>query len=181
MYRIGISLIVSVICVTALACGSGSQPTSPTPPSSAPATKPATSAVGPTATPLGPSGYKVEWLQNQIAPSLEADKEYHFPVTLKNAGNETWPSRGTGGGPVNQVSLSYHWLPAKGDTAVQFEGHRTPLPHDIAPGETFSLQDLLVTTPVPGTYRLQLTLVHEGVTWFEQRGGSTLVLPITVR
>lgn len=181
MYRIVLSLMISAVCVAAFGCGSGSQTPPPSGPSPVPATNPAASAASAAPAPFGPSGYKVEWPQHQVPTQLEANKEYHFAVTLKNAGNETWPSKGTGGGLINQVSLSYHWLPAQGEKAVQFEGHRTPFPHDIAPGETVSVNNVTVTTPVPGTYRLQLTLVHEGVAWFEQQGANTLIVPVTVR
>lgn len=178
MYRIMFSLMVSVFCVAAFGCS----PTPP-PPGSPPAsaTKPASSPANAAPAPLAPSGYKVEWLEHQVPTQLEPNKEYHFAATLKNAGNETWPSKGTGEGQTNKVSIAYHWLPAQGDKAVQFEGLRTPLPHDIAPGETVSVNNITVTAPDPGTYRLQLTLVHEGVTWFEQQGAKTLIVPVTVR
>jgi hypothetical protein len=42
--------------------------------------------------------------------------------------------------------------------------------------------DLPVTVPAePGSYILELDMVHEGVTWFAQRGSSTLRIPVRVR
>ena len=39
-----------------------------------------------------------------------------------------------------------------------------------------------MTAPAqPGRYFLEFDLVHEGVTWFEQKGSSTLRVPVRVR
>jgi O-antigen ligase len=54
-----------------------------------------------------------------------------------------------------------------------FEGRRTVLPADVAPGATVSL---LGTVDVPrraGRYRLRWDLVRESVTWFSERGNAT--------
>jgi hypothetical protein len=38
-----------------------------------------------------------------------------------------------------------------------------------------------VKTPaVPGAYVLQLTLIHENVSWFENKGAKTFIRPIVV-
>ncbi len=175
-----LAITAVLVCSVATACtGTAPQPqaTQTTPPTTS--TPPTTAAVAPS--PFPPSGYRVEWLNHKVPSTMEPTKEYHLTVTLKNAGTSTWPSKGTGGGPVNQVSISYHWLAANGDKVVGFEGHRTPLPRDIAPGDSLTADNVVVTTPDAGAYRLQLTLVHEGVTWFEQQGANTQVVPVTVR
>jgi hypothetical protein len=130
--------------------------------------------------PLPISGYSVAWLDHKVPDTMESGKEYELIVTIRNTGNVNWPSKGTDGGVVNRVSISYHWLAANEEKIVGFEGHRTLLPHDIAPGESITMEKVVVTTPDTGFYRLQLTLVHEGVTWFEQQGAKTLIVPITV-
>ena len=180
IYRSPFAITAVLVCSVALACtGSAPQPqaTQTTSVSTPGAPHPAT--VPPAPFPV--SGYKVEWLDHKVPSTMEPTKEYHLTVTLKNAGTSTWPSKGTGGGLINQVSISYHWLAANGNKVVGFEGHRTPLPRDIPPGDSLTADNVVVTTPEAGEYRLKLTLVHEGVTWFEQQGANTLVVPVAVR
>jgi len=162
-------VVFCATCFAFSACGSA------TPETTQPAAIPAAAAAP---TPLKASAYKVEWLSHKVPSEMEAAKEYSVPVTLRNMGDGIWPSKG---GP-SDVLISYHWLPGQGDKAVVPEGARTPLPHDIAPGETFTVNNVKVVSPKePGSYRLQLTLVHERVVWFETAKAATLIVPVTVR
>ena len=103
---------------------------------------------------------------------------YTFPVTMTNSGSATWTA--TGAAPV---SLSYHWHDEAGNT-VTWDGVRTPLPKDVAPGESVTVQMDLIAPAKDGTYRLTIDLVREGVGWFAQFGGtapaqvSVVVAPI---
>jgi len=94
-------------------------------------------------------------------PPLSARGIITVPLTLVNKGQMTWPASG-----VLPIDISYHWLSAKDDVYLFFEGLRTPLPHDVAPGETLSVNAIVQAPPRPGDYRLQWDLVHENVTWF---------------
>lgn len=128
------------------------------------------------------SAYKVEWVSHQIPSEMQAGKDYGVAATLKNSGEQAWPSKGIGDQLANQVSVAYHWLSGQGDKVVVFDGERTPLPHDVAAGDTVTVNSIRVVAPnAPGSYRLQLTLVHEMVAWFEQQGANTVTVPITVK
>jgi hypothetical protein len=128
------------------------------------------------------ASYKVEWISNQIPSEMQAGKQQIVTVNLKNAGTAAWPSKGTDGTANNQVSVSYHWLPAQGDTPVVVDGLRTPLPRDIGPGEAVTINNVTIEAPpAAGTYRLQMTLVHEMVTWFETQDAKTLTVPVKVQ
>jgi hypothetical protein len=72
------------------------------------------------------------------------------------------------------VHLSYHWEchDAQGPH-LSFEGRRTPLPHDVEPGESVALVGRVDTPSAPGEYRLRWDLVRESVTWFSERGIPT--------
>ncbi|MEK6406215.1 MAG: hypothetical protein AABN34_04550 [Acidobacteriota bacterium] len=176
--RIACCIALCVICLAGFACSNATKET-PQPIAAPPASQPAAPAAAPA--PLAPSAYRVEWVSNLIPSEMAASQNQKVSVTLKNAGDGTWPAKGTGGGPVNQVLISYHWLPAQGDKAVLWDGVRSALPHDIGPGETFTQNVTVIAPKDPGSYRLQLTLVHEGVTWFEVKGASGLTVPVTVR
>jgi ATP-binding cassette, subfamily B, bacterial len=129
----------------------------------------------------GGTPYDVEWLDHQIPARMAAGRENSVTVYVKNAGDSTWSSHPDRRGCTAPVYLSYHWLRPDGDDSVLYDGSRTVLPRDIASGETVQISDMVIMAPdKPGSYRLQLTLVHELVAWFEERGARTLVVPIDV-
>lgn len=130
--------------------------------------------------PLGHAGYAVDWLRYEIPKTMEAGADHRVKVTLRNAGDWTWPARSSEDGPALTVQLSYHWLRFEGDEPVIWEGRRTPL-GELAPGAEVTIDEALITPPdEPDAYRLQLTLVHEAVTWFEDQGAATMTIPVTV-
>jgi hypothetical protein len=113
-----------------------------------------------------------DWYRASVAaapiPALQAGQWITVPVTLHNDGLMTWEAAG-----VLPIHLGYHWMSATEDTYLDFDGARTPLPHDIAPGETVSVDALVRTPEEPGRYRLQWDMVHENVTWFDRKQGMT--------
>lgn len=134
-----------------------------------------------TYTPL--SDYKVEWVNHMIPTEMRAGAPHVVTVTVRNAGTSTWPSKGEPDNPkANLVTVSYHWLPAQGDRPVVFDGARTLFSRDIGAGEAVTLNNVqVIGPPTAGSYRLQLSLVHELVAWFENKGAQTLTVPVTVR
>jgi SAM-dependent methyltransferase len=97
-------------------------------------------------------------------------------VTARNVSAHSWPMR-TGPFPL---ALGNHWLAADG-TELRRDDGRAYLERDVASGKAEDL-DILVTAPAqPGRYFLEFDLVHEGVTWFEQKGSSSLRVPVRVR
>lgn len=109
-----------------------------------------------------------------------------FPLTAKVNSSITIPAKvynhsttpwGEGKYPVR---ISYHWLDQDEKMAV-FEGQRTaPGPKGIAPGEFCKINININMPEQPGKYKLQLTLVQEGVAWFETSGFKPTVCDILV-
>ena len=97
----------------------------------------------------------------QVAPpaSAGAGTTLQLPVTLLNAGTDTWNAVGP-----NPVNLSYHWLDAFGKAAV-WDGARTPLGSDVPGGGARQLTATIPMPSQPGPYQLQLALVKEGIAW----------------
>lgn len=92
---------------------------------------------------------------------------------VRNTGSGDWPSQNINGS-MNFVTAGNRWLSANGTTVVNDMDTRTTLPHDLKPNEEIELV-LTVTAPqIPGEYLLEVDMVHEGVTWFYQRGSQTL-------
>jgi hypothetical protein len=95
-------------------------------------------------------------------------------LRLKNTGKNEWSSRGR-----NPYLLSYHLLDETGK-ALKFENARTSLPRPILPGEEIELA-IRVKAPLDkGAYLVEIDIVREGLAWFKDSGGRTLVLPLLV-
>ena len=131
--------------------------------------------------PLGPAErlttdvFGLEWLEVGSVPPMIAGQRATIPVRVRNTSSATWPADGG----AAQVSLSYHWLDESGDV-VLYDGRRTALVEDVAPGGDIALALDVEAPPHPGDYRLQLDAVFEYVGWFSDRGVETKELEITV-
>jgi hypothetical protein len=79
------------------------------------------------------------------------------------------------------VQLGYHWLNPNSTVAV-FEGLRTPLIPPLGPGASGIYQMKVLTPSESGDYRLRVTLVQEGIRWFDELPGpaSSCELSVTV-
>ena len=114
--------------------------------------------------------YRVVWEESHVPQEAAANLILAVPVTLRNSGNRVWPA--------SLVFMSYHWF--RDDTLIVWDGVRTRLPRDVRAGSRASLAVRVKTPAEPGAYVLQLTLVHENVSWFENKGATTLSRPIVV-
>ena len=109
------------------------------------------------------AGYLASIRPGEVYRRLVAGDHRPFRVWVHNEGSEWWP-----GGEDRQplIRLSYRWLTPNGDV-VEGEGHRTPLPRPLGPGES-CLVEMNVTAPfLAGSYLLAPDLVHEHVRWFQ--------------
>lgn len=97
--------------------------------------------------------------------TVKAGGLFEIPVSLSNKSQEIWHGYGD-----HPVLLSYHWKKQDGSYLV-YDGVRTELQNgELAPGNTVD-EKLRVTAPSEkGTYQLILTVVQEGVCWFEDKG-----------
>ena len=114
--------------------------------------------------------YRVEWEEAHVPQEAAANLTLAVPVTLRNSGNRVWPA--------SLVFISYHWF--RDDKLIVWDGARTRLPRDVRAGGRASLAVRVKTPAEPGAYVLQLTLVHENVSWFENKGANTFSRPIVV-
>src|SRR5205085_2746030 len=69
---------------------------------------------------------------------------------------------------------------SRNPTTARAGGARTALSADLPPGGEVALP-LAVTAPgAPGDYVLEIDMVHEGVTFFNEKGSKSLRLPVRV-
>lgn len=118
--------------------------------------------------------YRAEYT---IAPigRLAPNELVHTPVTVRNAGLVAWRSDS-----VRPIRLAYHWLDAQTRLVVRYNGHRTPLPQPVAPGESARFDAVVQAPGEPGRYLLIWDMVSEASGWFSERGTPVIELPVTV-
>ena len=88
------------------------------------------------------------------------------PVPVRNDGPLTWHA-GSEGNP----RLSYHLYDEQG-RLVTYDGRRTELPADLAPGSTLTVDAKIDAPAVAGTYLVEWDLVLEGSGWFRDLSAS---------
>jgi hypothetical protein len=114
------------------------------------------------------------WLSLEHAP-VEAGALQHALLEVENAGSATWRTRSAEEG----LFVSYHWLDERGNPIV-WDGYRTPLERDVAPGETLR-QRIVVRGPIPpGRYRLAVDLLEERRFWLAELGNAPLEEDVVV-
>ena len=107
-------------------------------------------------------------------PALLNGTTYTVNIPVANSGVVAWNATG-----ANPVDLSYHWTDAAGSVVV-WDGTRTPLAADLAPGASTTVAASISTPKTPGAYVLTIDLVREGVAWFGSLGAAPLKLSASV-
>jgi len=95
-------------------------------------------------------------------------------VLVENLSAITWVS-----GQVQPVFACYHWIDKTGNVIV-YDGIRSRLSEAIEPAARKQVPVSVIAPPVADDYTLEVTLVHEGVTWMEDDGLTSLRLALTV-
>lgn len=96
---------------------------------------------------------------------MSPGQELCIEVSITNTSPHPWHGYGS-----HPVLLSYHWLDAGGAT-FQHDGLRTPLTCEtVDAGQTATEMVNIVAPGAKGQYQLMLTLVQEGICWFEHQG-----------
>ncbi len=91
---------------------------------------------------------------------LRARRNFALRAEVSNIGPSTY--RSTGEHPVH---LAWRWHDiASGELLLDV---RRTLPAPLRPGGSRALRFTAATPPLPGTFRLSVTLVQEGVRWFD--------------
>ncbi len=109
------------------------------------------------------TGYQATIRPVDVHRQLIAGDHRQFRVCVSNEGTEWWPG-GEDRRPL--IRTSYRWLTPERDV-IEAEGHRTPLPHPLAPGQSCLVEMNITAPPTAGHYMLAPDLVHEHVRWFD--------------
>jgi SAM-dependent methyltransferase len=104
---------------------------------------------------------------------LPPSSEGRIGIGIRNTSETPWLQEAVGA-----IRAGNHWLSPSGEMLIQDDG-RVSLPGTLAAGE-LHVAEMVVKTPPPGQYILEFDAVHEGVTWFGDRGSPTLRIPVLV-
>jgi hypothetical protein len=100
-------------------------------------------------------------------------------VRIDNEGLALWPAHGEGASDAGAVKLGAHLLRTDGEE-VFWDYGRAALPRDLGPGESVELTIDLRAPTTAGDYVVELDLVAEQRTWFEDHGAGTARQPLSV-
>jgi hypothetical protein len=98
-----------------------------------------------------------------VSVTSPANTDTTVPITVKNTGTLTWRA--------GETFMSYH-LTTSADAMVVWDGMRTALPADVAPGQSVTLNVTVKSVNI-GRYIIKFDLVREGVTWFSGQSVPT--------
>ena len=99
---------------------------------------------------------------DSMPSSVASGAAFEVPVKLNNEGKEPWYGYGN-----HPVVLCYHWQNASGSYVV-YDGVRTGLQCQVVPpGKSINEIVRVVAPSEKGNFKLILTVVQEGVCWFE--------------
>lgn len=95
---------------------------------------------------------------------LCTDADNYVKVTVTNTSDFTWRASG-----ANMVRFGYHYYGQDVDFVEYDKTVRTPLPDNLEPGESATIEVLINDITNAGTYVVQIDLVLEGYFWFSSK------------
>lgn len=126
--------------------------------------------------PLAPDEMQARLGALELGAPLVAKLSTSARVRIENRGPRVWP--GLGVAREGLVALRDEWIPVGSKEVVQSGSSR--LATDLAPGAELTLPFTMVLPRRPGTYRLRLGLVQEGVANFPPSEGGSLEVVVPV-
>ena len=111
----------------------------------------------------------------ELPRSVAAGAELAVTFRVRNTSEHTWEQPKFG-----PLAAGNHWLDAAGELMLVQDDGRAPLLQVVPPGLEWPILMIVHAPGEPGTYVCEIDLVHEGVSWFAHKGGSTLRFTIEV-
>jgi tRNA (mo5U34)-methyltransferase len=125
----------------------------------------------PASTTLAMAGLRAR-LELLEAPSrVRPGAELLLRVRVENEGSTAWPAEVEP--PPGPVKLGAHLIGAD-ETDLDWDYGRATLPRDLKPGDGVTLSLALLAPTTPGAYFIEMDMVAEHLTWFEDLGSATV-------
>jgi SAM-dependent methyltransferase len=124
---------------------------------------------GPAQVPMAADAYRASLqYEDAIADPLEPGGTMDVTLAVTNVSDVAWSQP-----DVGSIRVGNHWLDASGHAMLVQDDGRATLPARVEPAQT-CVASLAVRAPAePGVYTLECDVVHEGITWFNDRGSPT--------
>jgi acetolactate synthase-1/2/3 large subunit len=110
--------------------------------------------------PLDPTECRVR-ITGTLPEAVRAGAIATIDVTVENTGAAFYVPA-----PPNPVELCYRWF-AGGVPVGAGTWLHTPLPRTLPPGDRVEFKAQIEPPPVPGRFLLRVTLLQEGIVWFD--------------
>ncbi len=143
--------------------------------------------------PLPEDGYKVKFVKVNIPNVVQRSDLIKVMVSFRNTSRYDWITYDTNRWQrlsyitavsiptLYNIHLSYHWRILDSDRYAVFDGNRAVLPCVVRSGEVVEVPLMIKVPDKEGKYELEVTLVQEGVSWFEQKGAKMFKKVVRVR
>jgi O-antigen ligase len=115
--------------------------------------------------------YGASYAPAESALALHPGEVRTTRVRVANLGRKAWSARAA-------FNLASHWYDV--EERRLWDGPRTPLPEDVAPGASVVLEAHVEAPRKEGRYVLLWDMVHEHTTWFRERGVAPGLVPVEV-
>ena len=102
---------------------------------------------------------------------LPAGESHSLLVSVRNTSPQRWPGVEELG--LCQLRAANRWYDSQRRLVSEHDG-RTPLKKALAAGESLQLALVISAPDQPGSYRCEVTLVQEFVTWFEAHDSQAI-------
>lgn len=126
--------------------------------------------------PMPDGAYRATLELTMAAPiTVAAGSEFNVAFTVRNISDHTWSQPEYG-----PLAVGNHWLDARGELMLTQDDGRSPLLQVVPPGLEWPV---LLTIHAPGDagrYVCEIDLVHEGVSWWADKGSTSIQFAIDV-
>lgn len=171
-FRAGLILVALLIT----GCGKNDSTTAVNSPSPAPVEKQ-------TPGPLPERGFRAQIAIIDPPTKLRVGQKETVNVKIRNTSDVFWWARG---GEVNDrsdnkfyLAIGNRWLDADGKLVSEMDG-RLGISKDLKPGGEMELPLLITAPSTPGDFLLEVDMVQEQVSWFNEKGSPTARTKISI-
>ncbi len=120
--------------------------------------------------------YSAQYKDVNTPTSVASGESFEADLIVKNTGYMDW-IHDIGAG---RVALGTHWLNRDTREVIVWDGPRALLPETLKHGDEAELTIAVKAPDRPGRYVLQYDMVHEGFSWFSEKGVIALEINIDV-
>jgi SAM-dependent methyltransferase len=128
-----------------------------------------------TTRPMPDDAYRAQIKLTTGLPATVTGAELLATLRLTNTSSQEWRQRDFG-----SIRVGNHWFDSTGRYLIVQDDGRAVLPQVLKPGESCDIVLPMVAPSAPGSYQGEIDVVHEGVTWFRDKGSTTVRFDMVV-